>query len=935
MLGYSYIENRDQINRAFLSSPLEIRGKKFIEFEMYGGTAKESERILPNKINVLEPMLWEYAPEVFGKKKRYRKKLFQWNRSVVESFALTIEKFPNYYSQLTSSTYLKHQLDFIKKLIEKKDDWLFWYKNGMLIDPIVGKTDILFNAFSEICKKTNITKNVEDKQNDDIIFFTTSFLNIKNLDIENSILDGLINASDNTKFLIIYGHANNDPPDKQNKDIKRYHNKIYELEPKLRDRVSIIPAEKRSHEKVIISSRGDWMIGSWNPGSSRPGSLIFESAIRGCNNQFSLDILENMKGLVKNAEDIDLISKLEKKLKDLSINDKNNDKIAEKYYLKLKDATRYLIKLLKIDNFYLDLKRDYEYLLHSIRLCLLPFLKRAHVRLINEHESRDILITQIRKTNQVIFLASDRVNKSALDRTLLRDVQGSSGEGKRYLKILWGREWKDERDISKDAKKQIIEARKAIREAERILHKQLKTGENPMENHSKFALFDGSRGLITSENLLSYGGEKTQYESLELGVFIESIPCIRYIEGKAIFHRLNYFHPEKYESKMSYRPYEWIVEGINQYYAFEKIRDKLDFNTFELRYIRSAIEYSLNTPILDGLNKFDIEMEEIKKECYMDRSQLVDGPYIEYLWREGLRYYLLKPSIQKNWFPYTEEISIDEINNLNFSKIKNLKYTTSSKKKIQLKQKEIKNANELIRKIMDDMVLLKKGSFKMGSNRVLNERPIHKVIISEDFYMGKFPITQEIWKKVMGELPFIFKDKKSPNFPIIYVTYNDIQDFLKKLNSLPNSGGFDLPTEAQWEYACRAGSEEDYCFGNNPGLKNYSGKLEEFAWTKRNSKRELHEVGLLLKNNWNLYDMHGLVYEMTKDDKRVYSNKTIKDPIGPLDTKYCVVRGGSWGRWPIQRKPQECHFRCAYRGKLPKIEKSHRESFRLIRKIKR
>jgi len=935
LLSYSDIENKAQINRAFLSSSLKIRGEKIIEFSMYGGIAKESERVLPNRLSRLEPMLWEYAPEVFGKKKRHKRKLFQWNRSIVESFALSLEKFPNHYSQLTGSPYFKKQLEYLRNLIEKKDDWLFWYRTGMVIEPIVGKTDILFKAFSEICKKTNTPRNLDEENNVDRIIFTTSFLNVRNLDMDESLLDCLTNASENTRFLIIYGHANDDPPDKQNRDIKEYLNMIYELEPQLKPRVLITSAKKRSHEKIIISSRGDWMIGSWNPGSSRPNSTVFEVAVRGCNGQFSSKLLNIVIELIEDSEATDFVHKLQTRLESLTYANEPSDKIAEKIYFKLKKATKHLVTLLKKDDSQSNLEKAYEFLLYSIRLCLLPFLKRAHLRLINEHESRDVLITQIRKTNQVIFLSSDRVSKSALDRTLLRDVQGSSGEGKRYLKILWGREWEHESDISKEAHEQLLEAKKAIREASRILGMQLKTAESPMENHSKFALFDGCRGLITSENLLSYGGEKTQYESRELGIFIECIPCIRYIEGKAILHRINHFHPERHESEMSYRPYEWILEGINQYYAFQSIKNELDFDFSESKIIETAIEDSLINPMIDEMDEFDIQMLKQKENYYLNRIELVHRPYIDHLWSEGIRYYLLKPSIQKFWVPYMEEILPNEIENLDFSIIPYLKDNLVPEKKAQLKKEEITGAKELIDDIMNDMILIKKGSFKMGSDKVLNERPVHEVSISEDFYIGKYPVTQELWEKVMGELPFIFDKQKSPNFPIIYVTYNDIQDFLKKLNALPTSGGFDLPTEAQWEYVCRASSEDDYCFGNNPGFGKDPGELERYAWTKRNSKKRLHEVGLLLPNKWGLYDIHGLVYEMVKDGRRVYSNEPITDPIGPIDSDYCVVRGGAWGRFPIQTKPQECHFRCAYRGQLPKIEKSHRESFRLIRKIKR
>ena len=165
-------------------------------------------------------------------------------------------------------------------------------------------------------------------------------------------------------------------------------------------------------------------------------------------------------------------------------------------------------------------------------------------------------------------------------------------------------------------------------------------------------------------------------------------------------------------------------------------------------------------------------------------------------------------------------------------------------------------------------------------------------------------VTQRLWENIMGKLPVIPPKQRSPNFPVIYINYYDVQEFLKKLNSLPGSGDFDLPTDAQWKYACRAGSKEKYCFGNNQKL------LDQYAWSQINSDRRIHDVGLLKPNGGGLYDMHGLMYELVKDDIRKYTKISVKDPVGPLTTDMGIARGGSWGKYPFPKNIKNQFFRC-------------------------
>lgn len=180
----------------------------------------------------------------------------------------------------------------------------------------------------------------------------------------------------------------------------------------------------------------------------------------------------------------------------------------------------------------------------------------------------------------------------------------------------------------------------------------------------------------------------------------------------------------------------------------------------------------------------------------------------------------------------------------------------------------------------------------------------------------------------MGSLPHLTNKERHPEFPIVQVDFHAIQRFMDRLNALPGSGGFDLPTEAQWEYACRAGSSGDYCFGDDPKL------LNEYAWNKQNSNAQLHRVGLLKPNAWGLCDMHGLVYESVRDDPRSFQRGEVIDPVGRLDTDRIGARGGAWGRFPFRHGNRaEEHFRCSCRPFHSKSEKASRVSFRLMRAL--
>ena len=192
-------------------------------------------------------------------------------------------------------------------------------------------------------------------------------------------------------------------------------------------------------------------------------------------------------------------------------------------------------------------------------------------------------------------------------------------------------------------------------------------------------------------------------------------------------------------------------------------------------------------------------------------------------------------------------------------------------------------------------VLISAGEFEMGSNDGQDdEHPVHTVRISQSFYLGKYPVTQGQWEAVMDNNPSRFKGgwfkRGDPNRPVERVHWNNVQAFLQRLIAIEKGAVYRLPTEAEWEYAARAGSTGDYCFGN------YMSQLSEYAWYRENSGEQTHPVGQLMPNLWGVYDMHGNVGEWVQDWYRedYYQQSPAKDPQGPDTGEVRVVRGGGF-----------------------------------------
>jgi len=185
-----------------------------------------------------------------------------------------------------------------------------------------------------------------------------------------------------------------------------------------------------------------------------------------------------------------------------------------------------------------------------------------------------------------------------------------------------------------------------------------------------------------------------------------------------------------------------------------------------------------------------------------------------------------------------------------------------------------------------EFTLIPAGEFMMGSNEYEREKPIHKVNIRKSFYLGTYPVTQKEWKAVMGTSP---SDFKGDNLPVEQVSWNDVQDFIKKLNEKEGGNKYRLPTEAEWEYSARAGKTTSYSFGDEES------KLGDYAWYYANSGSKTHEVGQKKPNPWGLYDMHGNVWEWVQDIYHdSYSGASTDGSAWEGSGSYRVIRGGSW-----------------------------------------
>lgn len=209
-----------------------------------------------------------------------------------------------------------------------------------------------------------------------------------------------------------------------------------------------------------------------------------------------------------------------------------------------------------------------------------------------------------------------------------------------------------------------------------------------------------------------------------------------------------------------------------------------------------------------------------------------------------------------------------------------------------------------------EMVKVEAGTFMMGATSEMkdsyddpdsDEKPVHQVTLTNDYYMGKYEVTQALWQAVMGSNPSNFK---GDNLPVEEVSWNDCQEFISKLNSLTGRK-FRLPTEAEWEYAARGGKK-------SRGYQ-YSGSsnISDVAWYDGNSGDKTHPVGTKQANELGIYDMSGNVWEWCSDRYGSYSSFSQTNPTGATSGSRHVNRGGSWAK-NVRRSSPSCRYGAIY-----------------------
>lgn len=214
-----------------------------------------------------------------------------------------------------------------------------------------------------------------------------------------------------------------------------------------------------------------------------------------------------------------------------------------------------------------------------------------------------------------------------------------------------------------------------------------------------------------------------------------------------------------------------------------------------------------------------------------------------------------------------------------------------------------------------EMTLIPAGTFIMGSpederGRYSEEWLPHAVTLTQEFYLGKHEVTQAQWEAVMGSNPSIDNPaaqsegtlRVGDDYPVDFVSWDECQSFVEQLNSL-GQGTFRLPTEAEWEYACRAGTQTRFSFGDalvcsDQGI-DFCSIMDEYMWWSGNNTYSgnmdgMKPVGMKLPNSWGLHDMHGNVREWCSDWREPYPSSSQVDPQGPTSGRIRVERGGAF-----------------------------------------
>jgi formylglycine-generating enzyme required for sulfatase activity len=256
----------------------------------------------------------------------------------------------------------------------------------------------------------------------------------------------------------------------------------------------------------------------------------------------------------------------------------------------------------------------------------------------------------------------------------------------------------------------------------------------------------------------------------------------------------------------------------------------------------------------------------------------------------------------------SDDVSIDEVD---------------AESATDMEPEEVADDSTLTNSIGMEFVMVESGEFTRGSPddelySDKDERPTRQVTVSNDFYIGVYEVTQQEWKTVMGTEPFDFKGN---NLPADKVSWSDAIKFIEKLNQMEETDSYRLPTESEWEYAARAGTNTAYTFGSNEA------ELFQYAWFTDNSEDETHSVGMKEANAWGLYDVHGNLAEWVMDEYHSnYQNAPSDSRVweGGVDRR--VIRGGSW-----DNAAENC--RSGHRDSMGAGSRKNYIGFRIVKEV--
>lgn len=293
---------------------------------------------------------------------------------------------------------------------------------------------------------------------------------------------------------------------------------------------------------------------------------------------------------------------------------------------------------------------------------------------------------------------------------------------------------------------------------------------------------------------------------------------------------------------------------------------------------------------LEDLVSKENKIVELVKETKARR--VFDVQSLALLYAKVAEYLALNPAHEKMVNLSTDLVT--RLNNVPISDLIELQKSTV----IQLPEK-IQDKIPLSNSIGITLRLIPAGTFEMG-----RDNEWHRVTITKSFYFGIYPVTQDQYKRVMRDNPSVFKNGQNP---VENVSWEDAVEFCARLSELPEEKAagrlYRLPTEAEWEYACRAGSTSKYFFGDDKLC------LGEYAWFEDNSGKRTQAVGQKKPNAWGLYDMHGNVWEWCSDWDGKKPEKALTDPSGPSTGSHRVNRGGSWGASAVSCRTESRNYR--------------------------